>query len=527
MTRSTVRTRSIPRLRSLIVVCLGGALGVVAATGGDAAPGETTGAGAPVALTLDDAIELAAEESYDARVQKLSLLQARQNLTAARGRFGLQATLSLDTPDIAENVTSYDDSLGRPVYRTSGVRRWQGTLRLDQPLPTNGNLGVQASSTERLDTVYDDETEDTDRTYTFFNSLRFSLNQPLFVPNALKLGLERAQLELDRAERRYTRSQLDLVYDVTDAYYRVVSSRRSLAIAEDEAEQKASAHELARSKFEAGLIPEVEALQLEVDLASSQNAVLERRSQVTGALDRFRLTVGLPLDVAVELTSDPRVTFVEVDERVAVDAALRNRTEIRDLETTLRLAEITLEETDARSTIRADVEAYYDLSGISDAELSGSSDVGERWESSLDDLERRPNNKGVALRVTIPIWDSGVNAAEVRAQETVLAVQHLDRDDLERRIVTEVRDAVVRLRDIRQRIELLEKSQIVAERTYEISSSRFANGDITAQDLALDRDRLTRARFDYLNALIDYQLALADLQRRTLYDFARGRSLVE
>jgi outer membrane protein TolC len=502
-------------------------MGPVSAPSATEASSDALGAETPVSLTLEQSIELASEESYDARVQRLSLFQARQNLSAARGRFGLQATLSLDAPDIAENVSSFEDSLGRPVYVTSGVRRWQGSLRLDQPLPTNGNVGIQASAIERLDTIYDDDTEETDRTYTFFNSLRFSLSQPLFVPNGLKLGLERAQLELDRAERRYTRSQLDLVYQVTDAFYGVVRSRRALAIAEDEAEQKEAAHELARSKFEAGLIPEVEALQLEVDLASSQNAVLVRRSQVASALDRFRLAVGLPLDVPVDLDSAPQVTYVEVDEETAITAALATRTEIRDLDTQLRLAEITLAETDAHSTIRADVEAYYDLSGISDSELSGSSDVGDRWESSLEDLERRPNNRGVAVRVTVPIWDSGVNAAEVRAQRTVMEVQELDRDDLERRIVTEVRDAVVRVGEIRQRIGLLEKSQAVAERTYEISSSRFANGDITAQDLALDRDRLTRARVDYLNAAIDYQLALADLQRRTLYDFEGGRSLVD
>ena len=65
----------------------------------------------------------------------------------------------------------------------------------------------------------------------------------------------------------------------------------------------------------------------------------------------------------------------------------------------------------------------------------------------------------------------------------------------------------------------------MALRGYEISRTRFDNGDITSQDLALDRDRLTRARQDYLNAYISYQLSVADLKRNTLYDWEKGRSL--
>jgi outer membrane protein len=67
----------------------------------------------------------------------------------------------------------------------------------------------------------------------------------------------------------------------------------------------------------------------------------------------------------------------------------------------------------------------------------------------------------------------------------------------------------------------------VALRSYEISQARFNNGDITSQDLALNRDRLTNARQNYLAAFIAYQLAVADLKRNTLYDWEQGRSLVE
>lgn len=70
------------------------------------------------------------------------------------------------------------------------------------------------------------------------------------------------------------------------------------------------------------------------------------------------------------------------------------------------------------------------------------------------------------------------------------------------------------MREAESRLEVLEKSQKLAERGYEISLARFDNGDITAQGLALDRSRLTRARGAFFDAYIDYQTAVADLKER-------------
>ena len=86
---------------------------------------------------------------------------------------------------------------------------------------------------------------------------------------------------------------------------------------------------------------------------------------------------------------------------------------------------------------------------------------------------------------------------------------------------------VTRLREARGRLEVSRQSADVGRRSYDISLAGFDNGDITNQELALDRQRLTQARQAFLEAFIQYQLALADLKRQTLYDFENDRSLVE
>jgi outer membrane protein TolC len=127
----------------------------------------------------------------------------------------------------------------------------------------------------------------------------------------------------------------------------------------------------------------------------------------------------------------------------------------------------------------------------------------------------------------MPLWDWGVNSAEVAAAEASLRETELGLAEQMKTIAREVRDVVGRLNEAESRLEVLRKNQEVAQRAFDISLERFNNGDITGQELALDRDRFTQAKFSFLNAYIDYMLATADLKRKTMWDFENNRSLVE
>jgi outer membrane protein TolC len=70
-------------------------------------------------------------------------------------------------------------------------------------------------------------------------------------------------------------------------------------------------------------------------------------------------------------------------------------------------------------------------------------------------------------------------------------------------------------------VEVLSKSVELAEKSYNISKSRFDAGTITSFDLSQMQLRLTDARTNSLYALIDYKLAVADLTRKTLFNFEK------
>ena len=119
---------------------------------------------------------------------------------------------------------------------------------------------------------YDDFYND-DRSATFNTRLR--LRQPidaLYGYNAIRSSLKSARLDYERTNKSLRREELNLVYRVSSAYYNLLSLQRSTEIALLDYERQTEANQIAQNKYASGLIREVDALQMEVDLAEAQNS---------------------------------------------------------------------------------------------------------------------------------------------------------------------------------------------------------------------------------------------------------------
>ncbi len=477
-------------------------------------------------LTLQDAIDIALEKSYDSKRLQLDLLQAEQNLVAAKGRFKTRIDMSFDIPRWQERVTEIMVPGQLPQFNTTGSMRYMGMLDITQPLPTDGRFVLSTRAYHRKVSTYLTQENREQKRSEMYTNLTLRYTQPLFAINQLKLGLKNANLSYDRTEERYKRNQLNVVYLVTQYFFNLYQAMRQEEIARDNVQQQQDLFDLATKKYNAGLIPEVEALQMEVDLAEAQNELLAAGARKARMRDAFKQLIGLQLSDSISIQTDLQRERIDVDFQQAIDKALHYRTEIREAEIDLELSQIAVKEADAKSEIRGDLTVFYDLTGISNPNLPFATPWDELWTSSLEDMERRPNNRGVIFTLSVPIWDWGVNDAEVASAKAHLRNNKLALEEQKKTIVREVRDVVRRLREAENKLDVLTKNQIVAQRAFEISVERFNNGDITSQDLALDRNRLVQAKTSYLSAYIDFKLAIADLKRKTMYDWQTGRSLV-
>ncbi|NLJ01545.1 MAG: TolC family protein, partial [Bacteroidales bacterium] len=308
----------------------------------------------------------------------------------------------------------------------------------------------------------------------------------------------------------------NLVYQVSSAYYNLLSLQRSTEIAHLDLERQLEAHEISQNKYAAGLIREVDALQMEVDLAEAQNnhdiAILNEVS----AKNSFKELLGLDLNDSITLNNELMYDIVIVYPVLAVDMALKNRLEVREQEIQIELQKLNIKQQRANGMIRGSIDAYFERAGVDQQTGVG---LLSSIKNSYSNLLERNASYGVGLTITIPILDWGENRALVRASESRLKQYNYRKEEVEREIETEVKNLIAGINSNLKRLQVLEKNVLVAEKSFEITRQRFADGDIDSQGLALERNRLNNAYTSHLRAYINYQLSLADLTRKTFYDF--------
>ena len=461
-------------------------------------------------LTLEESIELAKQKSYNMQLLKQDLKIAGDNLKAVTSGLKTNIRMNITLPNYSATVREKADSAG--VYYSIKGLTYSSNLNINQPLPTDGNIYIQSG----LSTLRD-----------YYNDLRsanintrFGITQPidaLYGYNSIKSSLKRAELAYERSNKSLKREELNVVYEVSQAYYRLLSVQKRAEFAQLDLVRQTEAQDISKKKYEAGLIREVDALQMEVDLAEAQSnydiAMLDNKS----AANAFKQTLGINLEDSVILSSDLQYRMVIVDPEQAVNLALENRLEIREQDIQIELQKLDIKQQKVAGMVRGNLNAYYEKVGVALSENDFS--VPNSIRNSYDDFLVRPSNFGFSFTVSIPILDWGQNRALTRAAEARLKRNVIQKSQLEVNIKAEVLNLVDNINTNLKRLQLLEKNLVVAQKSFDITLQRYSDGDIDSQALALERNRLNTSYTSHLNAYINYQLSLADLMRKTFYDF--------
>ena len=277
-------------------------------------------------------------------------------------------------------------------------------------------------------------------------------------------------------------------------------------------------------KGETGRIPEGDVLIAEVAAAQDRANLSESIGNLEKEKDDFKQLIGLELNQEIQIITDLKYDTFAIDLDKAIEEAQKNRLEIYEAELDIELQKIELDRAKRERELKGNISAYYDITGVS---TIGKGTTRELFESSFDNFVDRPPNRGVTFSLSYPIFDWGRGSARKQQEQARLRETKLSYEDTKVTVVREVRNVVRSVEEAKNRLKINEKNQEVAQRSYEISRMRFENGDITSQELGVEQERLATTQLNYLDAFITYQLAIADLKRKTLWDFQNNRSYLQ
>ncbi len=464
-------------------------------------------------LTIDESIKIAKEKSYSILRLQQDLKIAEYNLKSTTSRLKTHIDLNLGLPEYSQAITSVPDTAGILHFNQNKILSYDGSLVINQPLPTDGRIFIQNTLSDESNLGLPNGDLRSTRLGSYIG-----FEQPLtalYGYNNIKSTLKRAQLAYEQSSKALKREELNLVYAVSSSYYNLLSLQKSVEIAQLDLERQTDAYDISKNKYAAGLIREVDALQMEVDLAEAQNNYDIALLNQVSAKNSFKELLGINLNDSISLSSELGYKIVVVDVEKAVNLALKNRLEIREQEIQIELQKLNIKQQKTSGMIKTNIAASFGKNGFMQGyNLGFSNALNDAYNSFLN-----TNSYSVGFRVSIPILDWGENRALVRSAEARLKQNTLRKEETEREIETEVRNLVANVNSSLKRLQLLEKNVSVAEKSFAITRQRFSDGDIDSQSLALERNRLNTAYTSHLRSYINYQLTLADLMRKTFYDF--------
>jgi outer membrane protein TolC len=466
-------------------------------------------------LTLEESLDIALNQSYQVKQLEQSLINSRMSLKAAEASFKSNGQVVFSSlPNLRQGFSQTPSETGGFTFPKQDFIDLQTELYVNQPISATDGVISLVGVMQRLHQSFTRkfefdgiELEQTISSTKYAPQLRLQFRQPLFTLNRLKIGYRKADLNLENTLQSYSRDQLDIIYNVTTNFYSLFRAQRQMEIDRAQVQQAENAYRLARLKQQAGLLPEMEVLRLEVELANSRNTFATSEANLERTEDAFKVFIGFPIEESVQVSTELSYRPITVSLEKALSEALQRRTELRSDDITIQLSEINVRETNALSEIKGELFLSY-----------GIFKTDEKFQNAFHDFDQ---DRSVRFGLTVPLWDWGKNGAEVQAAQASLESNRLTRKNRVALIKQEIRDAVRNLQSAQQRLEITRRSEELAEKSYKISLLKFENGDLSSQDLALEQNRLTQARTNSLNAIIDYKQALADLRRKTLWDFEK------
>lgn len=448
-------------------------------------------------LTLEDAIAISFDKSYDMKTSKSSYEISKLQLDAARLSLYTTVDLTFQLPNYTNSIIYTPNAeTQQDEYFIKEANILQGQITINQPiLFSNGNLSINGllSSTRNFSGQKKND---------YFTDLRFNFRQPLFSFNNQAAQLRRTEIAELNSNRDFTSAEFDIVYRVTESFFNLFKLKKQVEIKTIEVKQKELSYETSMNKFKAGMIAEVEVLKLEVELAQSKNSLLDFLNNFEEQKNNFKHLIGMDLVENIDITAELDFINVNINQDEMLKLALKNRPDLLKAETQIENDELSIDEVSARRRINLELKAFYGLN---------------KNDSNFDDLfNALINNRGVSLDLKVPVWDWGSHSKRVQAEKIKLNQSQDRLSNLKKTIEKEIMSSVNRINSAKSRVEVLTKSVAVAEKSYEISIERFNVGKINSFELSQIQLNLTQTKLESLDAIIQYKLAIADLERKTL-----------
>ncbi|MBN2120711.1 MAG: TolC family protein [Candidatus Omnitrophica bacterium] len=345
---------------------------------------------------------------------------------------------------------------------------------------------------------------------------KITLTQPIFRDFGIlvnRADIIIAQNDQKSSMESFKETVMNIVSDTKIAYYDYLYYIENYSIAELSLKRAQDLLEINNARYEKGLVSSVDLLETETAVSQREKVLISSESALKKSEDELKLITSLVDDptvwnAEVELIDKPEANVEKVDLIESLNNAFKHRPDYKE-------AKIDLDNRDIKiKTAKNSLLPTVDLMGS-----FGLNGLGDDFEEAVNEIDWDNKDWSVGVAVSVP-W-GGAERAEYNQREFEKAQALISFKRLEQDIILEVRDKV---REIDIMYRQMETSRLAKEKeteNYKAQEERYAAGQVSTHDILDYQDRLAQAELDYIKALIDYNIALINL------DMAMGLTLVK
>ena len=332
---------------------------------------------------------------------------------------------------------------------------------------------------------------------TWNGALQVSL--PIFAPAVYKsMSLTKADVELAKEKSRG--SKIDLVNQVTKAYYQLLLAQDSYEVLTQNYKLAEENYNIVNAKYTQGRVSEYDKISAEVQKSNAWPSVISGRNAVEIAKLQLKVLMGVTANVNIVIDDNLKNYEAEMSN----DAA--NQTVTLDNNSSLKAIDLQGELLKKqRSLLKTNFMPTVALSGS----LQYQSLYNDNWKVNH---YRWGGSSSIALSVTIPLFQAS-NFTKMKSNKIQSMQLSETRANTERMLAMQAQSYIDNMTKSAEQLESNKTAVELAKKGLEISQKRYDVGKGTILELTNSQVSLTNMQLTYNNTIYDYLVAKSDLNK--------------
>jgi outer membrane protein len=453
-------------------------------------------------LSLDDAIHTTLERNIGVQLQRYDLGMAGAGVLSAYSVFDPLASATLDHSSSQTPVSS--------AFQSSGGTATDANASLRDTIPTGGIFALTANNQRFTSTG-----NGTVFSPGFKTGLGASFSQPLarnFGVDVTRRNITIARNTLGINREAFKVVMLDTTSAVEQAYYDLIYTRRFVDVVKEALFLARDQARITQIRIDVGASAPLDILQPRVQIATTEENLINAVAAVRSAEDRLRALLNVPADEwdrPIIPTDSIGYTPMTVNVQEAVARAYQLRPEIKEQQLTTATRKVTYQFARNQVLPQFDLNLGYNVAGTAGTSPQGSTNFSDAARQVI-----RNDFPGWSVGVTIgvPVFNFGARAEKTRARLDMELSQATEAQSRQN-IGVDVRTAARAIDTTAKNILATRTAREAAEENVNAERKRYENGMSTNFQVLQIQQQLSDARGNELNALVGYNKAIAAYHR--------------